>query len=57
MTRPEVLRADRLLGVGPSGKSEFDALKRAAGKASWSNFRGQVAHAVGRLARGLAPVA
>ena len=45
MTQPEVLRANRLLEVaGASGKSEFDALKRAAGKASWSNFRGQVAH-------------
>ena len=44
VSQPEVLRTGRLLEVGASGKSEFDALKRAAGKASWSNFREQVAH-------------
>ena len=44
MTQGEVLRVDRLLEVGSSGKSDFDALKRMAGKASWSNFRGQVEH-------------
>jgi uncharacterized protein (DUF1501 family) len=44
MTQGEVLRVDRLLEVGSSGKSDLDALKRAAGKASWSNFRGQVEH-------------
>jgi hypothetical protein len=45
MTAPEVLRTNRLLEVvRASGKSQFDALKRAAGKASWSNFCEQVAH-------------
>jgi hypothetical protein len=44
MTQGEVLRVDRLLEVRSSGKSDFDALKRAAGRASWSNFRGQVEH-------------
>ncbi len=45
MSPHEVRRINGLLEVaGASGKSELDALKRAAGKASWSNFRGQVAH-------------
>jgi hypothetical protein len=40
-----VLRINGLLEVvGASGKSRLDALKRAAGRASWSNFREQVAH-------------
>jgi TnpA family transposase len=47
MSQGEVLRINGLLeAVGASGKSQFDALKRAAGKASWSNFREQVAHMV-----------
>jgi len=45
MTPGEVLRVNGLLEVlGPSGKSRFDGLKRVPGRASWSNFRGQVAH-------------
>lgn len=40
---PEVLRVNNLLEV-VEGKSGFDALKRVAGKASWSHFRGQVEH-------------
>ena len=43
MRQRDVLRVNSLLEV-VDGKSGFDALKRAAGKASWSNFRGQVAH-------------
>jgi TnpA family transposase len=43
MTQPEVLRVNRLLEV-VGGESQFDLLKRAAGKASWSQFREQVAH-------------
>jgi hypothetical protein len=51
MGQLDVQRINALLEVvGPSGKSRFDALKRAAGRASWSNFREQVAHMVwGRL--------
>jgi hypothetical protein len=30
--------------VGPAGKTPFNRLKRPAGRASWSGFRGQVAH-------------
>ena len=45
MTQAEVLRINGLLEVmGASGKSRFDSLKRSAGRGSWSNFRGQVAH-------------
>jgi Domain of unknown function (DUF4158) len=43
MRQPEVLRVNNLLEV-VEGESGFDALKRAAGKASWSHFRGQVEH-------------
>jgi hypothetical protein len=43
MRQPEVLRVNNLLEV-IDGKSGFEALKRAAGKASWSHFRGQVEH-------------
>ena len=43
MRQPEVLRVNSLLEV-VDGKSGFDGLKRAAGKASWSNFREQVAY-------------
>jgi hypothetical protein len=43
MRQPEVLRVNNLLEV-IDGKSGFDALKRSAGKASWSHFRAQVAH-------------
>jgi hypothetical protein len=51
MRQPEVLRLNNLLDVA-DGKSGFDGLKRAAGKALWSHFRAQVAPpAVGRLAR------
>jgi TnpA family transposase len=42
MTPHEIRRINGLLDVGASGKSEFDALKRTAGRASWSNFREQV---------------
>jgi TnpA family transposase len=45
MAQPDVLRINGLLEVvGASGKSRLDALKRPAGRASWSNFREQVAH-------------
>jgi hypothetical protein len=43
MRQPEVLRVNSLLEV-VDGKSGFDGLKQAAGKASWSRFRAQVAH-------------
>ncbi len=43
MRQPEVLRLSNLLDVA-DGKSGFDGLKRAAGKASWSHFRAQVAY-------------
>ena len=43
MTQPEILRVNRLLEVA-GDKSQFDVLKRSAGKASWSQFREQVAH-------------
>src|SRR5450755_2989312 len=45
MTPLEVRRLGGLLEVaGPSRKSPFDGLKRAAGRASWSGFREQVGH-------------
>jgi TnpA family transposase len=43
MRQPEVLRLNNLLDVA-DGKSGIVGLKRAAGKASWSHFRAQVAH-------------
>jgi hypothetical protein len=47
VSQSEVLRINGLLEVvGAPGRSQFDALKRTAGKASWSNFREQVAHLV-----------
>ena len=45
MTPLEARRLGGLLEVaGPSRKSPFDGLKRAAGRASWSGFREQVGH-------------
>jgi hypothetical protein len=45
MTQAEVLRVNRLLElVEADGKTRFDRLKRAAGKASWSHLREQVKH-------------
>jgi Tn3 transposase DDE domain len=34
----------RLLVVGPTGKSDFDRLKRSAPRPSWTNFRAQIDH-------------
>ncbi len=39
-----VARLERLLVVGCRGKSEFNQLKRPAGRPSWSNFRAQLEH-------------
>jgi hypothetical protein len=45
MTPLEGRRLNALVEVaGPSRKSPFDGLKRAAGRASWSGFREQVGH-------------
>jgi hypothetical protein len=42
---PDRVRLEALLEVvGPKGKSEFNRLKQAAGRASWSAFREQVQH-------------
>jgi hypothetical protein len=42
---PDRLRLEALLEVvGPRGKSAFNRLKQAAGRASWSAFREQVQH-------------
>ena len=42
---PDRLRLEGLLEVtGPRGKSAFNRLKQAAGRASWAAFREQVQH-------------
>jgi len=42
---PDRIALEELLEVdGPGAKSAFDRLKQAAGRASWSGFRAQVAH-------------
>ncbi|MDL4813167.1 Tn3 family transposase [Actinomadura opuntiae] len=37
-------RLQALLVVGPGGKSDLQRLKQAAGRATWSKFKGQAAH-------------
>ncbi len=45
MTPPDLVGLQALLDVtDPAGKSAFNGLKRAAGRASWSAFRKQVDH-------------
>lgn len=45
MALPDRKRLEALLeAAGPTAKSRFNRLKQAAGRASWSAFREQVAH-------------